>query len=83
MIFSFCVQLATPLNAYQGRGIPADKLEIIFERFQQVDLSDSRTKGGSGLGLAICRQIVEQHQGKIWVESQLGQGSCFYILLPQ
>jgi PAS domain S-box-containing protein len=66
----------------QGRGIPADKLELIFERFQQVDTSDSRTKGGTGLGLAICRQIVEQHNGKIWVESILGEGSRFFVLLP-
>ncbi|GFE67778.1 ATP-binding protein [Chroococcus sp. FPU101] len=66
----------------QGRGIPKDKLELIFERFQQVDASDSRTKGGTGLGLAICRQIVEQHKGKIWVESVLGEGSQFFVQLP-
>ncbi|MBD2482092.1 PAS domain S-box protein [Planktothrix sp. FACHB-1365] len=66
----------------QGRGIPADKLQIIFERFEQVDASDSRTKGGTGLGLAICRLMVEQHQGKIWAESHLGQGSIFYVMLP-
>jgi PAS domain S-box-containing protein len=66
----------------QGRGIPADKLLIIFDRFQQVDTSDSRQKGGTGLGLAICRDIVEQHGGKIWVESILGQGSTFYFTLP-
>ena len=65
-----------------GRGIPQDKLQIIFERFQQVDASDSRAKGGTGLGLAICRHIVERHNGKIWVESVLGQGSTFYISLP-
>ena len=65
-----------------GRGIPADKLESIFERFQQVDASDSRTKGGTGLGLAICRHIVEGHKGKIWVKSKLGKGSAFYIQLP-
>ena len=65
-----------------GRGIPADKLESIFERFQQVDASDSRSKGGTGLGLAICRHIVERHNGKIWVESVLGKGSTFYISLP-
>ena len=65
-----------------GRGIPADKLESIFERFQQVDASDSRSKGGTGLGLAICRHIVQRHQGKIWVESELGKGSAFYIQLP-
>ncbi|GAC1449801.1 MAG: hypothetical protein NVS2B14_19390 [Chamaesiphon sp.] len=66
----------------QGRGIPADKLEIIFERFQQIDASDSRQKGGTGLGLAICRQIVEQHDGRIWVTSTLNQGSTFYFTLP-
>jgi signal transduction histidine kinase len=66
----------------RGRGIPADKLQSIFERFQQVDASDSRKKGGTGLGLAICRNIVEQHGGRIWVESTLGQGSTFYVSLP-
>ncbi|MGB3267661.1 MAG: PAS domain S-box protein [Microcoleus sp.] len=65
-----------------GRGIPADKLEIIFERFQQVDGSDSRQKGGTGLGLAICRSIVQQHGGRIWVESVLGEGSTFFLSLP-
>ena len=65
-----------------GRGIPADKLESIFERFPQVDASDSRSKGGTGLGLAICRHIIERHQGKIWVESILGTGSTFHIYLP-
>jgi PAS domain S-box-containing protein len=66
----------------QGRGIPADKLESIFERFQQVDASDSRQKGGTGLGLAICRSILDQHDGQIWTESVLGQGSTFYFTLP-
>ena len=65
-----------------GRGIPQNKLESIFERFQQVDASDSRSKGGTGLGLAICRHIIEGHQGRIWVESELRQGSTFYINLP-
>lgn len=65
-----------------GRGIPADKLSLIFERFQQVDAGDSREKGGTGLGLAICRAIVEQHQGRIWVESAPGQGSKFFFSLP-
>lgn len=66
----------------QGRGIPSDKLEKVFDRFQQIDVSDSRQKGGTGLGLAICRSIVEQHEGKIWVESTIGEGSSFYVLLP-
>lgn len=47
----------------QGRGIPSDYLETIFERFQQVDASDAR-KRGTGLGLAICRSIVQHHRGK-------------------
>jgi two-component system, OmpR family, sensor histidine kinase VicK len=66
----------------EGRGIPADKLEMIFERFQQVDASDSRQKGGTGLGLAICRSIVQQHGGRIWVESVLGEGSTFFLTFP-
>jgi signal transduction histidine kinase len=66
----------------QGKGIPADKLEIIFDRFQQVSASDSRDKGGTGLGLSICRNIVQQHKGRIWVESTLGKGSTFYFTLP-
>ncbi|MBD0362283.1 MAG: hypothetical protein ICV55_05825, partial [Coleofasciculus sp. C3-bin4] len=66
----------------QGRGIPTDKLESIFERFHQVDASDSRKKGGTGLGLAICRSIVQQHGGQLWVESTLGEGSSFYFTLP-
>jgi PAS domain S-box-containing protein len=66
----------------QGRGIPADMLEAIFEPFQQVDASDSRQKGGTGLGLSICRSILQQHDGTIWAESTLGGGSTFYLHLP-
>lgn len=66
----------------QGRGIPEDKLERIFERFHQVDASDSRTMGGTGLGLAICRSIVAQHGGRIWATSSLGKGSTFHFTLP-
>ncbi len=66
----------------QGRGIPADKLEAIFGRFQQVDASDSRQKGGSGLGLAICRAIVLQHTGRIWAERNPVRGSTFRVFLP-
>ena len=66
-----------------GRGIPPDKLETIFERFEQVDASDSRKKGGTGLGLSICRHIIELHHGKIWAESVFGEGSTFYFSLPQ
>jgi len=66
----------------QGQGIPSNKLTAIFDRFQQVNVSDSREKGGTGLGLAICKSIVEKHGGQIWVESVLGQGSIFYFTLP-
>jgi signal transduction histidine kinase len=66
----------------QGQGIPPDKLESIFERFNQVDSSDARKKGGTGLGLTICRKIIEQHHGKIWAESVEGQGSRFVFTLP-
>jgi PAS domain S-box-containing protein len=66
----------------QGRGIPAQNLQTIFERFQQVDASDSREKGGTGLGLAICHDIIEQHGGKIWAESVLKEGSTFFFTIP-
>jgi PAS domain S-box-containing protein len=66
----------------RGRGIPENKLNTIFERFQQIDSSDSRDRDGTGLGLAICRSIIHQHGGRIWVESVLGQGSSFYFTLP-
>jgi len=68
--------------ADQGRGIPQGKLEMIFERFQQVDGSDAREKGGTGLGLAICRSIVEQHGGRMWTESAPGQGATLSFTLP-
>jgi PAS domain S-box-containing protein len=68
----------------QGRGIPASKLHAIFDRFQQVDASDSREKGGTGLGLAICRTIVRQHGGEIWAESGAsGSGSRFFFTVPR
>lgn len=66
----------------QGRGIPPDMLEAVFDRFQQVDSSDSRDVGGTGLGLAICREIADQHGGRVWAESEQGVGSCFWVSLP-
>jgi PAS domain S-box-containing protein len=66
----------------EGRGIPEDKLETIFERFKQVDASDSRDKGGTGLGLAICRSIAQAHSGKIWARRAEPAGSVFTFTLP-
>ncbi|HEX7138017.1 MAG TPA: ATP-binding protein, partial [Vicinamibacterales bacterium] len=66
----------------QGRGIPKEYLETIFERFKQVDASDSRSKGGTGLGLAICRSIVTAHGGRIWAESEEGKGTTFRFTIP-
>jgi PAS domain S-box-containing protein len=67
----------------EGRGIPADKIETIFRRFQQVDSSDAREKGGSGLGLAISRSVIDRLGGRIWAESQEGLGSIFRFTLPR
>ena len=66
----------------EGRGIPADQLERIFERFVQVDATDVRDRGGTGLGLPICRSIVAQHGGRIWAESEPGGGSTFRFTVP-
>lgn len=66
----------------QGSGIPADKLETIFDRFAQVDASDTRAKTGTGLGLPICRGIVEQHGGRIWATSKPGSGSTLSFTVP-
>jgi two-component system, OmpR family, sensor histidine kinase VicK len=65
----------------QGPGIPEEKLDFIFERFQQVDASDSRARGGTGLGLAICRGILNEHHGRIWARNNPEGGStlCFTV----
>jgi signal transduction histidine kinase/CheY-like chemotaxis protein len=67
----------------EGRGIPIDKLDSIFDRFQQIEPSDARQKGGTGLGLAICRSIVQQHSGSIWAQRNLGLGTTLYVMLPR
>ena len=62
-----------------GMGIPEDKFQMIFDEFYQVE---GGKHGGTGLGLAITKRLVEEHDGNIWVESQLGKGSTFYFTIP-
>lgn len=66
----------------EGIGIPADDLQRVFERFYRLESGIDCRRGGSGLGLAICKRLVEAHGGRIWVESQPGQGSKFSFSLP-
>lgn len=66
-----------------GHGIPKEDVPHLFQKFYRVDNSDTRTIGGTGLGLFICRKIIELYHGHIWVESQAGRGSTFYINLPR
>ena len=65
-----------------GIGIPSHKLDRIFESFEQGESSTARKYGGTGLGLAVTKQLVELHGGRIWVESEVGLGSRFYLALP-
>jgi GAF domain-containing protein/CheY-like chemotaxis protein len=65
-----------------GIGIPSDKFDLIFQEFEQVDGSATRAVGGTGLGLPISRHFVEMHDGRIWVESEVGAGSTFTVQLP-
>jgi signal transduction histidine kinase len=65
-----------------GIGIPADQLERVFGRFYQVDGSTTRRYGGAGLGLALVKAIVEAHGGRVTVQSVVGEGSTFRVILP-
>lgn len=67
----------------QGRGIPAEYHERIFERFPQVEPGDAAERDSTGLGLAISRAIVNRHGGRIWVESAPGAGASFFVTLPK
>jgi two-component system sensor histidine kinase GlrK len=65
-----------------GAGIPAEEIERIFNKFYQSSHHQNQPERGTGLGLAIARHIVAAHGGRLWVESQLGKGSTFILLLP-
>lgn len=66
----------------EGQGIPPENQDKIFERFYRLDNTDRRLVGGTGLGLALVKELVAAHNGRIWVESEIGKGSTFYVSLP-
>jgi len=74
--------MAEIIVADTGTGIPPDQLRLIFEAFYTTKKPDENGHGGSGLGLSVCRQIIEQHHGRIRVESAVGKGSRFTVKLP-
>jgi signal transduction histidine kinase/ActR/RegA family two-component response regulator len=65
-----------------GIGIAEEDFDVLFEAFEQVDSSVTRSFGGTGLGLPITKKLVELHHGRVWLESEIGQGSIFHVLLP-
>ncbi|MBN2635428.1 MAG: PAS domain S-box protein [Prolixibacteraceae bacterium] len=81
-----CVRKNDLLEVYvsdEGIGIPENKIEAIFNRFEQADFGESRAFEGAGLGLSIAKSYVEMLGGKMWVESEVNKGSTFYFTLPQ
>ncbi len=80
---TFDTSVCTISVSDQGRGIPEQFIDKIFDRFRQVEHSDATVKGGTGLGLAICKAIVEQHGGTMAVRSEVGKGSCFWFTIPR
>lgn len=75
--YMYCIEVSD-----SGIGIPDEELNKVFRRFHQVNQSETRQQRGTGLGLTICKEIVEHHLGRLWVNSIPGHGSTFTILLP-
>ena len=69
--------------ADSGVGIPPEHLDRVFDRFYRVPMPASSAVEGTGLGLSICKAVVEEHGGRIWVESQVGRGSTFFVIIPK
>jgi signal transduction histidine kinase len=65
-----------------GSGLAPEQAQYVFERFYRADPSRNRATGGAGLGLAIVKQLVEAHGGRVWLESQAGQGTTVRFTLP-
>ena len=65
-----------------GPGISSDKMQTVFEKYEQVDSEMFPKSSGTGLGLAICKEIVNLHGGEIWAESEKKKGTIFYFTLP-
>jgi signal transduction histidine kinase len=68
--------------ADSGVGISEKELSMVFNKYETTEAGKNAALKGTGLGLAICREIIDLHQGEIWVESKLGEGSTFYFTLP-
>ena len=76
-------QSVTVMIRDNGKGIEEDELPYIFERFYRTDSSRNSRTGGSGLGLAIAKKIIDEHNGKIWAESEPGKGTVIYFSIPK
>ena len=74
---------ATVYVADQGIGIPPEKVGKLFQKFSRVDTAEAKEIKGAGLGLWICREIVEAHGGKIWIESEQGKGTTMKLVMKK